>query len=70
MFNFYDLMAIVGCWSSVSIRRIIYKLLNVCHFDYTAFVFSEKVNYTIIHSAVVDTSVDTKFNKFEFIKFL
>ena len=33
---FYDLSALVGCWSSVSIRRIIYKFLNVCPFDYTA----------------------------------
>ena len=33
--HFYDLSVLVGCWSSVSIRRIIYKFLNVCHFDYT-----------------------------------
>ena len=32
-----------GCWSSVSIRRIIYKFLNVCPFDYTAVVVSGKV---------------------------
>ena len=24
--DFYDLSAMVGCWSSVSIRRIIYKM--------------------------------------------
>ena len=35
--HFYDLPALVGCWSSVSIRRIIYKVLNVRPFDYTAF---------------------------------
>ena len=31
---------LVGCWSLVYIRRIIYKFLNVCPFDYTAFVVS------------------------------
>ena len=41
----YDLSTLVGCWSSVYIRRIIYKLLNVCPFDYTAFVVSWKVVY-------------------------
>ena len=41
--NFYGLSALVGCWSSAFIRRIIYKLLNVCPFDYTAFVVSGKV---------------------------
>ena len=39
----YDLSALVGCWSSVSIRRIIYKFLNVCPFDYTAVAVSGKV---------------------------
>ena len=33
--HFYDLSAFVGCWSLVSVRRIIYKFLNVCPFDYT-----------------------------------
>ena len=33
--NFYGLSALVGCWSSAFIRRIIYKFLNVCPFDYT-----------------------------------
>ena len=28
--HFYDLSALIGCWSSVSIRRIIYNILNVC----------------------------------------
>ena len=41
--HFYYLSALVGCWSSVSIRRIIYKFLNVCPFDFTAFVVSGKV---------------------------
>ena len=41
--HFYDLSALVGCWSSVSIRRIIYKFLKVCPFDNTAFVVSWKV---------------------------
>ena len=38
--NFYDLSALVGCWCSVSIGRIIYKFLNVCPFDYTDVVVS------------------------------
>ena len=41
--HFYDLSALVGCWSSVSIRRIIYKFLSVCPFDYTAVAVSGKV---------------------------
>ena len=39
----YDLSALVGCWSSVSIRRIIYKFLNACPFAYTAVAVSGKV---------------------------
>ena len=41
--TFYDPSALVCCWSSVSIRRIIYKFLNVCPFDYTAVAVSGKV---------------------------
>ena len=41
--NFYGLSTSVGCWSSAFTRRIIYKFLNVCPFDYTAFVVSGKV---------------------------
>ena len=41
--HFYDLSVLVCCWSSVSIRRIIYKFLNVCPFDYTAIAVSGKV---------------------------
>ena len=41
--QFYDLSALVGCWSSVSIRRIIYKFLNVCPFDFTDVAVSGKV---------------------------
>ena len=41
--HFYDLSALVGCWSSVSIRRIIYNFLNVCPIDYTAVSVSGKV---------------------------
>ena len=41
--HFYDLSALVGCWSSVSIRRITYKFLNVGPFDYTAVAVSWKV---------------------------
>ena len=40
---FYDLSALNGCWSSVFIRRNIYKFLNVCPFDYTAVVVGGKV---------------------------
>ena len=40
---FYGLSALVGCWSLSFIRGIIYKFLNVCPFDYTAFVVSGKV---------------------------
>ena len=43
--HFYDLSALVGCWSLESIRRIIYMFLNVCPFEYTAFVVSGKVAY-------------------------
>ena len=41
MFN--GLSALVGCWSAIFIRRIIYKFLNVCPFNYTAFAVSGKV---------------------------
>ena len=41
--TFYGLSALVGCRSSVSIRRIIYKYLNVCPFDYTAVAVSGMV---------------------------
>ena len=41
--HFYNLSALVGCLSSVSIRSIIYKYLNACPFDYTAVVVSGKV---------------------------
>ena len=42
---FFLEISLVGCWSSVFIRRIftIYKSLNVCSFHYTAFVVSGKV---------------------------
>ena len=41
--HFYDLSALVGCSSSVSIRRITYKLLHVGPFHYTDVAVSEKV---------------------------
>ena len=41
--NFNGPSALVGYWSSAFIRRTIYKFLNVCPFDYTAFVVSGKV---------------------------
>ena len=39
----YDLSALVGCRSLVSIRRFTYKFLNVSPFDYTAVAVSRKV---------------------------
>ena len=43
---FYSLSALIGCWSSVFIRRItsIYKILYMCHFDYSTFAVSGKVD--------------------------
>ena len=41
--NLYGLSALVGCWSSASIRRIIYIFINGYPFDYTAFKVSGKV---------------------------
>ena len=41
--NYYGLSALVGCWSLAFLRRIIYKLLNVCPFDYMAFAVNGKV---------------------------
>ena len=41
--NSYGLSALVGCWYSIFIRRIVYKFLNACPFDYTAFAVSWKV---------------------------
>ena len=43
--HFHDLSALVGCWSSVSIRRIIYNFLNVCPFDYTTVAVSRNVEH-------------------------
>ena len=34
---------VFACWSQDSIRRIIYKFLNVCPFDYTVVAVSGKV---------------------------
>ena len=41
--HFYDLFVLVGGWSSVSIRRIIYTFLNGCPFDYTTVAVSRTV---------------------------
>ena len=41
--HFYDLSTLVGCWTPVSIRRIIYNFYGVCPFDYAAFAVSGKV---------------------------
>ena len=55
LYNFYvcvphfnDLFVLVGCWASVSVRWIIYKILNVCIFDYTAlsWAFVNRFNRT------------------------
>ena len=40
---FYDLSAWCGCWCVVLIRRFIYRILNVCPFDYTAVKVSGRV---------------------------
>ena len=40
--TFYGLSALVDCWSSTFVRRIIYKFLNICPFDYTAFAVRGK----------------------------
>ena len=39
----YGLSALVGCWSLLYIRMIIYTFLDVGPFDYTAYTVSEKV---------------------------
>ena len=41
--TFKDLSALVDCWSSFSIRRIIYQFFNVCPFDNIAVAVSGKV---------------------------
>ena len=41
--TFYDLSALVDCWSSFSIRRIIHIFFNVCPFDNMAVEVSGKV---------------------------
>ena len=43
VFEAYPTYNIIFKTSSVSIRRIIYKFLNVCPFDYTAVAVSGKV---------------------------
>ena len=57
--HFYDLSCLVGCWSSVSIRRIIYQFLNVCPFDYTTVAVNWKVerSYTGLTTPVGLTAV-------------
>ena len=40
---FYILSVLDVCWSPVSVRMLIYNVLNVCPFDYTAFVVSGKL---------------------------
>ena len=47
---FYDLSALVSCWCSVSIRRIIYNFfLNACPFDYTSVAESGKIERSSIY---------------------
>ena len=55
--TFYDLSALVGCWSSVSLRRVISKVLNVCPFDYTAVAWAlvNRFNNTSGVTAVTPT---------------
>ena len=42
--TFYDLSLLVGWWSSI--RRSIYKFLNVCPFDNKAVAISFKIKYS------------------------
>ena len=44
VYHIFITSAFVGCWSSVSIRRIIYKFLHVCPFDYTVVAVSGEVD--------------------------
>ena len=41
--HFNNLSALNGCWSSVSVRRSIYNILNTCPFECTAVLVSGKV---------------------------
>ena len=41
--TFYDISTLVDCWSSFSIRRIIYIFFYVCPFDNMAVAVSGKV---------------------------
>ena len=43
VYGIRNISALVGCWSSVYIRRIICKFLNVCPFDCTTVAVSGKV---------------------------
>ena len=45
--TFYGLSALVGCCSSVSTRRIIYKVLNLCPFSHTTVAVSGKVKRSL-----------------------
>ena len=58
---FTFISALGGCWFVVYIRRLIYKFLNVCPFDYTAVAGSgkvgpvNKVNHTSLVAVVTPT---------------
>ena len=45
VYNFYDLSALVGRWSSVSMWKIIYNFFNECPFDCTAVAGNGKVGH-------------------------
>ena len=61
VYRFYYLSARGGCWCVVFIRRLIYKILNVCPFDYTAVAGSgqfgpvNQVNHTSWMAVVTQT---------------
>ena len=57
--NCYGLSALVGCWSSVFIRKIIYQFFNVYPFDYTAFAVNWKVRIPLIGLSTWVTVVTT-----------
>ena len=57
--HFDDLSALVGRWSSVSIMRMIYKILNLFPFDYTALAVSGKVVNRFNHTSGVTAVTPT-----------
>ena len=75
----YDLSALLGCLFSVFIKRIIYKCLNVCLLNYTAFWLVRRTTYRtstylsvlliLVHtfSGIVQASLVACFDTFDTI---